>query len=213
MKRNKTRSTNKQFSTWLQGQMVFHGYTIRQIAAALGVREGVVDGWLNSHYCEVVYRQQLERLFASNDAPVPVKEPAELASEELEELQPLQVAQALPSERGKAKRAPERQGTRIYLSGAITGVTKYKERFAWATNRTRLLAADIVNPAEQWQEYDGVWSWHDYMRACIKELLECDVLIQLPCSTKSRGVDIERQVAEAIGIPIMELVADYEFPT
>jgi hypothetical protein len=50
--------------------------------------------------------------------------------------------------------------------------------------------------------------WSDYMRYCISRLTESDCVFFIKGWDKSKGAMLERQIAEAIGIPCVESVED-----
>lgn len=80
---------------------------------------------------------------------------------------------------------------RIYISGPITNVEDYEEKFEKAATALRSNGyKDIVNPAELAKvlpegEYD------EYMEICLKLLEGCDRMVMLPGWELSRGCNIE----------------------
>lgn len=95
---------------------------------------------------------------------------------------------------------------RLYLSGPITGVNDYRERFKKAEKALRADGiTDIVNPAE----LIGVLSpestsWDEYMRIDLELLSMSDVLILLPGWQQSLGCQREYGFAQASDKIIME---------
>lgn len=98
---------------------------------------------------------------------------------------------------------------RLYLSGPITGVNDYRERFKKAEKALRADGiTDIVNPAE----LIGVLSpestsWDEYMRIDLELLSMSDVLILLPGWQQSLGCQREYGFAQASDKIIMEFGA------
>ena len=95
----------------------------------------------------------------------------------------------------------------VYISGPMTNRPDYNrplfdryERMLKAMGVRR-----VFNPAAQDRPAD--WMWADHMAADLKELTSgvYDVLLSLPDSDCSRGAQLERRVAEAIGIEVWEV--------
>ena len=86
---------------------------------------------------------------------------------------------------------------RIYLSGPITGIVDYHQRFEKA--KVELVAAgynNIANPAE----LDGVINegkYEEYMSLCMRLLDMCDVVVMLPGWKESFGAN--REYGYALG--------------
>lgn len=94
---------------------------------------------------------------------------------------------------------------RIYLSGPITGIADYHQRFKKA--KVELVAAgykNIANPAE----LDGVINegkYEEYMSLCMSLLDMCDVVVMLPGWKESFGANREYGYALAKNKLIFEL--------
>ena len=94
---------------------------------------------------------------------------------------------------------------RIYLSGPITGIVDYHQRFEKA--KVELVAAgynNIANPAE----LDGVINegkYDEYMSLCMSLLDMCDVVVMLPGWKESLGANREYGYALAKNKLIFEL--------
>lgn len=94
---------------------------------------------------------------------------------------------------------------RIYLSGPITGIADYHQRFEKA--KVELVAAgykNIANPAE----LDGVINegkYEEYMSLCMSLLDMCDVVVMLPGWKESFGANREYGYALAKNKMIFEL--------
>lgn len=99
----------------------------------------------------------------------------------------------------------EKSNKRIYLSGPITGIADYHQRFEWA--KSRLEAAghyDIVNPAE----LDKViqrGSYEEYMKICLMLIDGCTDMVMLPGWESSLGANREYGYAKALLMPIHRL--------
>ena len=108
---------------------------------------------------------------------------------------------------------------RCYIAGPIAGVPDFRERFAAAVPAVEALGYEAVNPCDITPaDHDGECppgydpggdaSGHTssacYMRADLRALLDCDAIYLLPDWSRSRGATVERLVAVACGIPVLE---------
>ena len=107
-------------------------------------------------------------------------------------------------------------GKHVYLSGPMTGLEDYnRPAFNAAEERVRAEgAADVFNPA-----HFGLGRPHEsYMLDTLHELTQSvwddglmryvpywDVIAMLPRWAFSKGAKVERAVAEAIGVEVVEL--------
>lgn len=93
----------------------------------------------------------------------------------------------------------------IYLSGPITGVPDYKDRFARAAGYLeRLGSFEVINPAAGIERPS--WTWADWMLFDLHLLRRADVLVSLPGSDNSPGARTEREFARGLGLPCIDLV-------
>jgi hypothetical protein len=72
---------------------------------------------------------------------------------------------------------------------------------SWAT-RLRWKGHEVINPAEI--SGDG-GTWHDYLKADIKALCDCDTLAYLPGWESSKGAQLEIHLAHRLGIEIVDV--------
>jgi hypothetical protein len=95
----------------------------------------------------------------------------------------------------------------VYLSGPITGVSDYKERFAKAQGYIEHLApVEVINPASYLDR--PTWTWADWMLFDLHLLTKAHVLVSLSGSDESKGARVERDFALGLGIPVLDL-ADF----
>ena len=105
----------------------------------------------------------------------------------------------------------ERQQETVYISGPITGVKDWKQRFDKAYKDLKELGFMCVhNPREIAEGVEIAFTvsrrepeYKDYMKADLKMLLNCDVIYMLKGWEKSRGAVLERQIAQALKMEIM----------
>lgn len=78
---------------------------------------------------------------------------------------------------------------KIYLSGPITGIENYKEKFAAAEREARERLSDwepeVFNPADV--ILPNTATHEDYMKICMRELAKCDTIYMLNGWQDSRG--------------------------
>lgn len=92
---------------------------------------------------------------------------------------------------------------RIYLSGAITDNPNYKKEFAESAKYLKKLGFKVVNPASY--PLHKNWTWEDYMKRDIRLLMQCDEIVFINDCKNSKGSNLERYIAEQLGIKIAEL--------
>lgn len=84
---------------------------------------------------------------------------------------------------------------RVYISGGITGIPDYKERFAQAEAELMARGFGVVNPAR----IDiPCLSWEEYMHIDLWLLKQCDAVYMLKGWGKSKGASQERATAEEL---------------
>ena len=94
-----------------------------------------------------------------------------------------------------------------YLSGPMTGLPDLNyPAFQVAAERLRSQGVKVISPHEITPPGAGPWSWEQHMRADLAALLTADVIVLLPGWEQSRGAQLEKTVAEAVGL----MVVDYE---
>lgn len=89
----------------------------------------------------------------------------------------------------------------IYISGAITGDSNYKEKFQKAKKDLEARGYNVINPAEL-EPLMGT-SWEEYMKWDIAWLLTCDGIYMLKDWKQSRGARIEQFIAQELHLQIL----------
>ena len=86
---------------------------------------------------------------------------------------------------------------KIYIAGPMTGLPEYNlPAFAAAAVELESLGYEVTNPGRH-----GViegFTWQDYVRRGLIELLACDAIALLDGWESSRGAKLEVQVAETL---------------
>ena len=91
--------------------------------------------------------------------------------------------------------------TQLYLCGAISENPNYIKDFETAHKKLQQAGYEILNPIEFCKELK---TWEDCMRRCLFNLITHKVLgiAKIETPYKSKGADLEMQVAEALGYEI-----------
>lgn len=91
---------------------------------------------------------------------------------------------------------------KIYISGKITGVENEAPLlFEKAQVFLENLGHEIINPLKIKHVHD--LSWSSFMKADLKEMLDCDAIYMLKGWQDSKGACIERRLADELGMQIM----------
>lgn len=93
-----------------------------------------------------------------------------------------------------------------YIAGPMSGYPDYNyAAFRAAAAELRAAGEDVRSPAEHNHGTDKPYDF--YMRAGIRQLLECDAIYLLPGWQGSRGAQLEYRVALGLGMDICEAPA------
>lgn len=87
---------------------------------------------------------------------------------------------------------------KIYISGPITGVPGYYERFDAGARAVRRRGHTPVNPA---RHPEGL-TRREYMRMDLMDLMASDAVLMLPGWDHSGGAVVERALAHYLGMEI-----------
>lgn len=91
---------------------------------------------------------------------------------------------------------------KIYLAGPMSGIEELNyPAFNAEAKRLRDLGHKVENPAENPVPPCG--SWTGYMRMALRQLVDCECVALLPGWTDSKGAVIERNLAQALEMPVM----------
>ena len=89
----------------------------------------------------------------------------------------------------------------VFLSGPLTGIADYREKFAAAEARLKAAGYRVLNPSEIPSETE----WGEAMKKCLDILDKADMLVSLPGWMDSPGAQIERIYAVRLGKTVMNL--------
>lgn len=92
---------------------------------------------------------------------------------------------------------------KIYISGPITGVPDYADKFNHAQNEltVKYPTATLINPL--FVEHPPFADWIDYMKADIKALLDCNAIYMMKGWQKSKGATLEFIIAKHLDMTII----------
>lgn len=97
--------------------------------------------------------------------------------------------------------AKERFG-RIYIAGPMTGIPEHNFPAFFAAEKTLRESGWVtMNPAGH-GIVEGA-DWGDYLRHDLAKLVSCSTIYLLPGWSKSRGVQLELHVAQALGMTVL----------
>ncbi len=90
--------------------------------------------------------------------------------------------------------------TRIYIAGPMTGLPNLNfPAFIEAAAHLRRKGYEVVSPAEL--DLGPNPSWETCLKACLREVVTCDLVALLPAWENSRGARLEHHVATELKIP------------
>ena len=92
----------------------------------------------------------------------------------------------------------------VYISGPMTGVPDYMERFQAAADLLIAKGHTVVNPANMEQVIDGEISYDRILAMDIALLEHCDAICLLPGWQRSKGAKAERVRARELRLVEME---------
>lgn len=92
---------------------------------------------------------------------------------------------------------------KTYLSGPITGIKNYIEKFSKAETTLESLGHDTINPVTV-GNIAGTDDYWDIMRIDVQVMLHyCDKIFMLKGWEKSKGAVIEKRIAEMFNFEII----------
>lgn len=92
---------------------------------------------------------------------------------------------------------------KVYLSGAITSDPKHKEKFEAAAIKYRQKGYQVLSPIET-TSYKTHQNNENCLFSAIKLMEGVDIMIQLDNPEKSKGMQIEQQIADYCNITVIQ---------
>ena len=93
---------------------------------------------------------------------------------------------------------------RTYLAGPMSGLPNHNyPAFKAAAEQLRGQGVQVISPHEITPPGNGPWSWQEHMRVDLAALLTCEDIVLLPKWETSRGAQLEKTVAEALGLSVV----------
>ena len=89
----------------------------------------------------------------------------------------------------------------VYISGPITDVPDYKEKFGLIEASLKLEGYETVNPSNVNLGENA--TWEEYMRHDIKLLCDCDAIFMMKGWQRSKGARVENYIAKKLGLLVI----------
>ena len=89
---------------------------------------------------------------------------------------------------------------KCYIAGAVTGTNDFKERFDAAEYKVIRMDMIPINPVTLPHKHNK--EWKSYMKECISALMDCDCIFLLEGWEKSKGANIELEIAASLQYPV-----------
>ena len=92
---------------------------------------------------------------------------------------------------------------RVYIAGPMTGLPDDNyPAFHAAAEKLRAAGFVVENPAENDPPADP--TWENWLRIALRQMLTCDAVVLLPGWHRSKGARLESQVAEQLGLTVVD---------
>lgn len=89
---------------------------------------------------------------------------------------------------------------KVYISGKITGTSDYLKRFARAEAMLIAKGYTVINPARTLDVLPKDTTWQGYLSVSLAMLVQADAVYILSGWETSKGVAVERAVANSLGL-------------
>lgn len=92
---------------------------------------------------------------------------------------------------------------KIYISGKISGTRDFRNRFQKAEDHLKKDGWDVINPVAIGDLLPPSTTYKQFMEIDLKLLTMCDAVYMIPGWEESEGAKTEKQLAEALGLVIL----------
>lgn len=99
----------------------------------------------------------------------------------------------------------------VYVSGGITNVPDFVEKFKQCEERLLKSGFEVINPAHIKLHKSA--TWEEYMKVCIEELKMADTIYMMDGWRKSYGACVEYGFALASGKTILQEGGEIDYIT
>lgn len=102
----------------------------------------------------------------------------------------------------------------IYIAGQVSGLPadEVEALFEKAVTELKVIGCDVFNPVFYVKEIGYTdQPYTKIMKLCIKNLIECDGILMLHNWQRSKGANIERNIAIALEIPVFYSLDEINF--
>lgn len=90
---------------------------------------------------------------------------------------------------------------KVYIAGPISGKEKMASvEFEKAELKLKAQGYEVINPMKLPHNHNKMWI--NYMRECLKELLDCEIIYMLRNYRESPGARVELNLAIDLGIAV-----------
>jgi hypothetical protein len=93
---------------------------------------------------------------------------------------------------------------KCYISGKITGTDMAETclKFEAAKKEVAIMGFEAISPLDLPHNHDG--KWEQYMRECLRAMLDCNILYLLNGWENSPGATVKHQLARTLGMAILQ---------
>lgn len=95
---------------------------------------------------------------------------------------------------------------KLYVAGPMSGLPDWNyPAFAEAAKALRVAGYMVENPGEGYEGTEGTvdgWTWEDYLRRALRQMLTCEAVALLDGWESSKGARLEVATAEALSMPV-----------
>lgn len=93
----------------------------------------------------------------------------------------------------------------IYIAGPVSGIADLnRPAFEKATRKLRGMGYIVRNPHEICVDVDPD-DWEACMRKCLREMMDCSLVLLLPGWQQSKGCNLEISNAGMVGIKVRDI--------